>query len=146
MYKIKDEKMKVFIVHPGGPFWKGKDIGAWSIPKGEAEEGENLLSCAIREVKEETGIDASGKELIDLGFIVQKSGKKVYCWAFEGDWIGLLMCKSYAQIEWPYKSGKIMRIPEVDKAEFFDAEKAKERINKPQGEFIDRLKDKLKIS
>jgi len=143
MYKIYEGKLKVFIVHPGGPFWKDKDSGAWSIPKGELKGGEGFLNCAIREMKEETGVDASGREFIELGMVVQKSGKKVYCWAFEGDWSGLLICKSYATIEWPYKSGKMIKFPEVDKAGFFFVEDAGKKINPAQKEFIERLKEKL---
>lgn len=144
MYKLNEGKLKVFIVHPGGPFWKDKEKGAWSIPKGELEDNEEMIDCAVREMKEETGIDVSGKEFIELGSVVQKSGKKVYCWAFEGDWIGLLICRSYAEIEWPYKSGKKIKIPEIDRADFFEAEKAKLKINPAQKEFIERLEEKLK--
>jgi predicted NUDIX family NTP pyrophosphohydrolase len=139
MYKITDGKLKVFIVHPGGPFWKDKDEGAWSIPKGEIEEGEDALQCAIREMKEECGIDASGKSFIDLGMIRQKSGKKVYAWAFEGDWQGILMCSSYVNVEWPYKSGKMIRVPEIDKAGFYNYEVAIKKINLCQKEFLGRI-------
>lgn len=144
MYKVsKDEKLKVFIVHPGGPFWKDKDKGSWSIPKGEAEEGEtDLLGVARREFKEETGIDAPTEidGFVDLGEITQKSGKVVKAWAFEGDWSGLLICSSYAEVEW---NGKKMKVPEIDKAGFFELEKVKEKINPAQFELVKRLSRNL---
>lgn len=147
MYKVVDHKLKVFIVHPGGPIWKDKDEGCWSVPKGEISEKDNgnFFQTAIREMKEETGIDAKDHDFIELGFIVQKSGKKVHCWAFEGDWSGLLMCSSYAHIEWPYRSGKKIAIPEVDKAGFFDSSIAKNKVNPAQAELIVRL-EKLIIN
>ena len=137
MYKVKDSKIMVFIVHPGGPFWKDKDEGAWSIPKGEINEGEDFLECAIREMKEETGIDASGKNFVELGMIKQKSGKEVYCWAFEGDWSGLLICSSYVTMK--LQSEKDIKFPEVDKAAFFEIEKAKKKVIEAQVELLDRL-------
>src|SRR3989344_9663630 len=144
IYKYNDGKLKLFIVHPGGPFWKNKDEGAWSIPKGEVEQGEeNLLEVAKRELKEETGILIEGN-FVDLGEIKQKSGKIVKAWAIEGDWSGLLLCQSFVEIEWPYKSNKFIKIPEVDKAGFFSIEDTKRKINPAQKEFIDRLEDKLK--
>ena len=146
IYKYNDGKLKLFIVHPGGPFWKNKDEGAWSIPKGEVEQGEeNLLGVAKRELKEETGISIEGN-FIDLGEVKQKSGKIVKAWAIEGDWSGLLMCQSFVEIEWPYKSGKKIKIPEVDKAGFFSVEDAKRKINPAQREFIERLQEKLNKS
>ena len=146
IYKYNDGKLKLFIVHPGGPFWKNKDEGAWSIPKGEVEQGEEkLLEVAKRELKEETGISIEGN-FIDLGEVKQKSGKIVKAWAIEGDWSGLLMCQSFVEIEWPYKSGKKIKIPEVDKAGFFSVEDAKRKINPAQREFIERLQEKLNKS
>lgn len=144
MYKLdKDKRLRVFLVHPGGPFWKDKDIGAWSIPKGEVDEadGKDLLETAKREFKEETGINApkEDEKYFDLEEIRQKSGKIVHAWAFEGDRHGLLMCQSFVEIEWPYKSGKKIKIPEVDRAEFFTVEKAKEKINPAQFELVERL-------
>lgn len=138
MYKFKNSRIEVFIVHPGGPFFKHKDEGTWSIPKGEIEEGEDYLEAAQREMLEETGVVAKGP-FAPLGEVVQKAGKHVHGWAFEGDWSGLLMCKSYASIEWPSRSGKIIRFPEVDKAGFFSPESAKKKINPAQAELIDRL-------
>lgn len=149
MYRKKNDKIQVFLVHPGGPFWKNKDLGSWSIPKGEINNGnlslDNLLNTAKREVEEETGIEApkNKEDYFYLGEIKQKSGKIVHAWAFKGDWHGLLMCQSFVEIEWPYKSGKIIKVPEVDKAEFFYIEEAKKKINPAQREFFDRLQQFL---
>ena len=149
MYKLKDSKLYVFIVHPGGPFWKDKDMGAWSIPKGEADNGEktedNLLKVAVREMKEETGIDSpkNEKSYFYLGKIKQKSGKVVHAWAFEGDWSGLLMCQSHVTIEYPYKSGKFIKFPEVDKAGFYTIEEAGKKLNPAQIQFLENLQDYL---
>lgn len=143
MYKKKEGAIKVFLVHPGGPFWKDKDKGVWSIPKGEVEEGEkeDMLIAAMREMKEETGIDApkERERYSYLGKIKQKAGKIVHCWTFEGDWTGLLMGKSYMTMEIPARSGKFVKFPEVDKAGFFGIEEAKEKINQAQVEFLDKL-------
>ena len=149
MYKFnKNKELEIFIGHPGGPFWKNKDKGAWSIPKGEVEEGEDLLQTAKREFKEETGIDFK-EHFIELGEIQQKSGKIVHAWAFEGDWSGFLMGTSFVDMQYPPKSKKFIRFPELDKADFFSIEKAKIKINPAQAEFINRLKahlEKLIIS
>ncbi len=149
MYKFdKEKKLRLFLVHPGGPFWKDKDIGAWSIPKGEidGEDGKDLLETAKREFREETGIipPKEDEKYFYLGEIEQKNKKIVHAWAFEGDWSGLLMCQSFVEIEWPYKSGKKIKIPEVDRAEFFTIEKTKEKINPAQFELIERLTEKFK--
>ncbi|MBU0907485.1 MAG: NUDIX domain-containing protein [Nanoarchaeota archaeon] len=144
IYKFsKEGNLKFFIVHPGGLFWKDREIGAWSIPKGEIEEGEeDLLEVAKRELKEETGIDApeDEEEFIDLGEVTQKSGKVVRAWAFEGDWTGLLMCSSWVDVEW---NGQEIRIPEIDKAGFFSIEKVKVLINPAQVELVERLVGKI---
>lgn len=148
MYKVTDEKLKVFLIHPGGPFWKNKDFGAWSIPKGEPDEGEkDLLAVARREFDEEIGVASptEKEKYISLGDITQKSGKVVHAWAFEGDWNGLLMCRSFVDVEWPEKSRKIIKIPEVDRAGFFSIENTKERINPAQFELVERLIEKLTL-
>ncbi|MBI4116514.1 NUDIX domain-containing protein [Candidatus Pacearchaeota archaeon] len=144
MYRIKNNEFEVFLVHPGGPFWKDKDEGVWSIPKGEVEEGEDFFGCAKREFEEETGIKVKAEKFIELGSIKQKSGKIVHAWAFEGDWLGLLR-QNMIEIEFPYKSGKTIKIPEVDKAGFFNEENAKKKMSPAQFEFAERLKEKLKI-
>lgn len=143
MYKFdKNNKLLVFLVHPGGPFWKSKDSHAWSIPKGEIEENEDELETAKREFKEELGFESKG-DFIDLGEIKQKAGKIVRAFAFQGDWSGFLMKQNLIEIEYPYKSGKKIKVPEIDKAGFFKIKEAKEKINKAQVEFIDRLVEKL---
>ena len=138
MYRFRPE-LEVFIVHPGGPFWKNKDESSWSIPKGELEEGEDLLSVAKREFMEETDLKIDSESFIQLGNVTLKSGKIVHAWAFEGDWSGLLMCQSYMNLEWPPRSGKFIKFPEVDKASFFSPEIAKKKINPAQRELIDKL-------
>lgn len=136
----KRNPLRVFLIHPGGPFWKGKDKNAWSIPKGEVEENEDQLSAAKREFREETGIRIKqGTNFLPLGTIRQNSRKFVTAWAFEGDWNGFLMKQSMIEIEFPYKSGKKIRVPEVDKAGFFTIEKAKQMIVPGQFGLIEKL-------
>ena len=142
MYKFVDGKPKFFIGHPGGPFWKDKDEEAWSIIKGEVEEGEDFFECAKREFEEETGIKVKSEKFIELGQIKQKSGKIVHAWAFEGDWSGLLK-QFIIEIEWPPRSGKKIKIPEIDKVGFFPTEEAKKKLINGQDKFIDRLIEKL---
>lgn len=149
IYKYEKKILKIFIVHPGGPYWKNKEEGAWSIPKGEIDDEdlseENMIAVAKRELKEETGIDfPSIAKLINLGEIVQRNDKTVHAWAFEGDWSGLLQCTSFVDVEWPPKSGKKINIPEVDKGGFFSVEVVKKKINSKQIELVNRLVDKLK--
>lgn len=144
IYKFYKDKMKVFLVHPGGPYWKNKDEGAWSIPKGEVDDGDlseqNLLAVAKRELKEETGVVfPEGTPLISLGKIIQRNDKTVHAWAYEGDWSGLLICSSSVVVEWPAQSGKTLKVPEVDRAGFFPISEAKKKINSRQVELIDRL-------
>jgi len=145
MYTRKNNELKFFLVHPGGPFFKNKDNGYWSIPKGLSEEGEDLLAAAMREFEEETGIKPEGK-FISLGTIKQKSGKTVHGWAFECDNDNPIeiTCNTF-EIEWPPKSGKIQKFPEADMGEFFSEDEAKKKINSAQIEFIERLKDYIKI-
>jgi predicted NUDIX family NTP pyrophosphohydrolase len=139
MYRIKDGNFEVFLAHPGGPYFAKKDDGHWSIPKGEPEEGEDMLIAAIREFKEETGIKASGN-FLPLGSIVQKGGKEVFAWALEGD-----LPKNFVhecnmiEIQWPPRSGKFLEFPEIDKVEFFDVTAAKKKIKDAQIPFIETL-------
>ena len=145
MYRFRNENLEVFLVHPGGPFWKNKDEGAWSIPKGEVEEGEDVLSAAKREFHEETGTDILSEKFVPLGIVQLKSGKIVHAWAFEGDWSGLLMCQSFVEIEYPSHSGNFRKFPEVDKASFFSVSVARKKIHPAQRDFIDRLEKELSI-
>jgi len=140
MYKIQNNQIQIFLVHPGGPFFKNKDI--WGIPKGEIKENEDLLEAAKREFKEETGIQPK-EPFIPLEEVKMASGKIVHCWAFEGDWSGLLI-SNYFKMEWPPKSGKFISVPEIDKAQFFSLKEAKQKINKAQKELIGRLENHLK--
>lgn len=139
MYHLDDDEVKVFLVHPGGPFFQKKDEGYWGIPKGLTEENEDLLDTAKREFNEETGLTAKG-EFLPLGYIYQKNGKKVHCWAFKTNEASpiKLICNTF-DLEWPPKSKKIQKFPEVDRGEFFNIEEARRKINSSQIEFIDRL-------
>jgi predicted NUDIX family NTP pyrophosphohydrolase len=133
---------KVFLVHPGGPFWKNKDKGAWSIPKGEFTDDEPPLEAAVREFEEETGQPVSGS-FHPLGLIRQKGGKQVEAWACEGDLDAETIVSNLVKIEWPYKSGKWQAFPEVDRAGWFTIEEAREKINPGQEPFLDRLTELL---
>ena len=135
--------VELLLVHPGGPFWKNKDAGAWTIPKGEVQPGEELLNRAQIEFEEELGIAPTGN-YIPLGSITQKGGKTVHGWAFEGDLPKDFEVKSNPfQIEFPPRSGKFREFPEVDRAEFFADEIARRKINSAQIPFVDRLRDAL---
>ena len=145
LYKFDNKTLKVFIVHPGGPFWKNKDIGAWSIPKGEFTDEEKAVDAAIREFKQETGIKISG-DFIELSPVKLKSGKMVYAWAVEGDIdAASVECETYINVEWPPRSGKLISIPEVDKGEWFSADEAKQKINPAQAALIDELIKKVAV-
>jgi len=138
LYRWQKTNLEVLLVHPGGPFWAGKDIGAWSIPKGEYIESEDPLQAAIRELEEETGFKATGP-FIQLGTIKQKAGKQVMAWATPGDLNTDIIQSNTFKIQWPPKSGKWIAIPEVDKAAWFGPTIAKEKINPAQVSFIDEL-------
>jgi predicted NUDIX family NTP pyrophosphohydrolase len=143
MFRRKNTAVEFLLVHPGGPFWKNKDDGAWSIPKGEAQPDEDLVSRARIEFKEELGIEPVG-DFIPLGSIKQKGGKAVHAWAFEGDLPHNFQLKSNTfEIEWPPHSGKFKEFPEIDRAEFFGKEIARRKINSAQLSFFDRLCEAL---
>jgi predicted NUDIX family NTP pyrophosphohydrolase len=143
LYRLQNGNPQFFLVHPGGPFWKGKDAGAWSVPKGEFSDDEDALTAAKREFEEETGSPVDGN-FIELKPIKQKAGKMVYCWAVEGNIdADTIVSNTYKQ-EWPYKSGKWHSFPEVDKAGWFTVEEAKEKINAAQISFIDETVALLK--
>ena len=143
VFKRKDARLELLLVHPGGPLWKNKDTGAWSIPKGEPEEGEEVLSAAQRELREEIGIEPKG-DLKDLGSIQQKGGKTVHAWAFEvdADMVVAQVSNSF-ELEWPPRSGKRQTFPEIDRAEFFSLEEAAIRINQAQRAFLERLRMRM---
>ena len=142
LYRLNKKNVEVLLVHPGGPFWKNKDEGAWSIPKGEYAEDEDALKAAIREFKEETGISVSG-DFIPLNTVKLKSGKYVKAWALEKDVDAGSIKSNTFSLEWPPKSGKKIEVPEVDKAEWFDLKKAKEKINAGQVPLLEELSVKL---
>ena len=142
LFRKTNNYIEVFLIHPGGPFWKGKEKGAWSIPKGEFAEGEDPLSAAKREFKEETGQTIDG-DFIELKTIQQKGGKMVYAWAVEGDADADNIVSNTFKQEWPYKSGKWMTFPEVDKAGWFSVDEAKEKIIPAQVGLIEELVRKL---
>jgi predicted NUDIX family NTP pyrophosphohydrolase len=139
MYQLRDGGLEVFLAHPGGPYFAKKDDGVWGIPKGLVGEGEDLLTAAIREFSEETGIRPAG-EFIPLGTIKQKSGKLVHAWGFEGDRDGTVPITSNCfTIEWPPRSGRMREFPEIDRADFFPVAQARKKMVAAQAVLIDRL-------
>lgn len=142
VYRINEGQLRLLLVHPGGPFWAKKDLGVWSIPKGEYEEDEPPLAAAIREFKEELGFDIDG-DFIELSAITQKGGKIVQAWAVEQDLDISGFHSNIFSIEWPPRSGKFKDFPEVDKAEWFTPEEARQKINPAQAAFVDELMKKL---
>lgn len=137
---------EVLLVHPGGPFWATKDLGAWSIPKGGPGEGEDPRQCALRELAEELGPAAPSidpAELIELGSIRQKAGKVVHAWAVEGEFDPAALDSNCFEMEWPPRSGARREFPEVDRAEWFEPAEARRRILPAQAELVDRLVEAL---
>lgn len=130
--------LEVLLAHPGGPFWNGRDRGAWTIPKGGIDPGESPIETAVREFAEETGFEPHGPYL-ELGQVVQRSGKIVYAWAFEGDCDPSHVRSVTTTTEWPPRSGKRIEIPEIDRVAFFSIAAARELINVAQAELLDRL-------
>jgi predicted NUDIX family NTP pyrophosphohydrolase len=138
MHQRRNGALAVLLVHPGGPFWAKKDLGAWSIPKGEYSPDEDSEAAARREFEEELGVPAFGP-LTPLGEIVQKAGKRVIAFALEGVLDTAAIRSNTCEIEWPPRSGKLLTIPEVDRAEWFPLEEARPRIIQAQLPFLDRL-------
>jgi predicted NUDIX family NTP pyrophosphohydrolase len=138
MYRRRHGVLEVFLVHPGGPFWQKKDVGSWSIPKGEYTAEEDPLEVAKREFQEETGFKPSG-EFVPLTSRKQPSGKIITAWAFEGDCNASTIKSNTFSMEWPPHSGKREEFPEVDRAGWFSIPVAKEKIIKGQSSFIDEL-------
>jgi len=142
LFRRNSGATEVFIVHPGGPFWKNKDAGSWSIPKGETGGDEDLLSAAIREFHEETGKNISG-EFISLHPVKQKSGKIIHAFAIEHDLDASAIVSNAFEIEWPPKSGRMQHFPEIDKGDWFTLDEARKKINQAQVAFIDELEEKI---
>lgn len=143
LYRLTSQEPEIFLVHPGGPFWKNKDAGAWTIPKGEPEEDEDLETTAYREFFEETGFSLTG-----VGFpltpVRQKAGKWVYAWMLEADLDPAVLKSNDFETEWPPKSGRISRFPEVDRFAWFSFSRGREKINAAQVVLIDELERRLK--
>lgn len=142
MYRRHDN-IEILLVHPGGPFWAEKDEGAWSLPKGLVNPGEDELLAAIREFEEETGFPAEG-EFLALSPLRQPSGKVILAWAFEGDCDAAHMKSNLFTMEWPPRSGKMAEFPEADRAGWFDLESAKAKIIKGQRGFIEEFERLIK--
>jgi predicted NUDIX family NTP pyrophosphohydrolase len=138
MYRKRNQHLEVLLVHLGGPFWAKKDTGAWFVPKGEVNPGEDELAAAKREFKEETGL-APGTALLPLGSVKHKSGKTVTAWAFAGDCDPAALRSNTFQMEWPPRSGKTREFPEIDRAAFFTVEGAREKMHPTEFEFVARL-------
>ena len=143
MYRIREGVLEFLLVHPGGPFWKGKDTGAWTVPKGELHAGEAPLAAAQREFEEELGFKPAGN-WIELSPVKQKSGKTVLAWAFEGNCDPASIRSNTFTIEWPPRSGKRSEFPEVDQAGFFTVEQAREKINPAQIGFLEEVERRLR--
>jgi predicted NUDIX family NTP pyrophosphohydrolase len=142
LYRIRDGVVEVLLAHPGGPLFRNKDDGAWSIPKGEPEPGEELLLTAEREFEEETGFKPSGP-LLPLKPVKQKGGKIVHAWAFSGDCDPTTLRSNTFSMEWPPHSGQRREFPEIDRAEFFDLDSAAKKIKAGQEGLLEELRQLL---
>ncbi|HEX6324475.1 MAG TPA: NUDIX domain-containing protein [Vicinamibacterales bacterium] len=139
LYRRVSGRLEVLLVHPGGPFWRARDAGAWTIPKGEIDPGEDALACALRELKEETGLALDAPRAVPLPPIKQKGGKLVRAWAVEGDFDPAALTSVTFEMEWPPKSGRRAAFPEVDRAEWMDVEAARQKINPAQAALLGSL-------
>jgi predicted NUDIX family NTP pyrophosphohydrolase len=139
LFKIRQGRLSVLLVHPGGPFWRNKDAGAWSIPKGEHTGEEDARDAAFREFEEETGVRLPDTRAIDLGLIRQKGGKQVRAWAVEGEFDTTALRSNLFDMEWPPRSGRTERFPEVDRAQWCDPDTARTKIIPAQAELVERL-------
>ncbi len=142
-YRFHQKQLQVLLVHPGGPFFKNKDEGAWSIPKGEYEPGEDPKTVALREFEEETGNKITTADLIELKPVKLKSGKVIAAWAAEDNFENCYITSNTFEMEWPPKSGRLQTFPEVDKAEWFSTEQAALKLNPAQVSFVIELKELL---
>ena len=142
IYRERQGQLEVLLVHPGGPFWKNKDAGAWTIPKGELRPEENPFEAAKREFQEELGFTPSGS-FIPLSPVKQKAGKIIHAWAAQADWDPKELKSNSSTLEWPPRSGKTQEFPEIDRAAYFEAETAETKINRGQIALLTELKAKL---
>lgn len=145
LFRRNGSVVEVLLAHPGGPFWESRDVGAWSIPKGVPDDGEDLLATAKREFSEETGL-SSQEPYLELGSVRQKAGKEVFAWAFEGDADPASVTSNTMRLQWPPGSGRWITVPEIDRCEWFGLEEARQKINPAQALFLDRLVTKLEGS
>jgi predicted NUDIX family NTP pyrophosphohydrolase len=146
LFRRAGTTIEVLIVHPGGPLWARRDDGAWSIPKGECDPGEDPLAAARREFAEEIGEPAPAGEPLALGEVRLKSGKRVLAWALEGDLDAAAIRSNTFTMQWPPRSGQTQAFPEVDRGGWFDPTRARVKLNPTQAEFVDRLVDMLDLS
>lgn len=143
LWRRASDDVELLLVHPGGPFWAKKDDGAWSIPKGEHEPDEEPLVAARREFAEELGTPSPDGDVVDLGEVRLSSGKRIRAFALEGDLDVEAITSNEFEVEWPPRSGRLQRFPEVDRAEWFAPEDARRKLNAAQAAFVDRLADGL---
>jgi predicted NUDIX family NTP pyrophosphohydrolase len=145
LFRRRGAEVEVLLVHPGGPFWIKKDDGAWFVPKGELEPGEDPLSAALREFREELGSDPPSGELLPLGTVKNKSGKVIFAWALEGDFdLGAFKSNTF-ELEWPPRSGKMCEFPEVDRAAFFALAEARAKLNAAEEPLLERLQELILV-
>ncbi len=146
LFRRRDRSVEVLLGHPGGPFWRTKDHGHWTVPKGEVEVGETVVDVARREFREETGYPTPDGPLLPLGEIRQKSGKVVVAWAVEGDLDPALARSNTFSIEWPPRSGLRAEFPELDRVAWFGLDEARARLKDAQVPFLDRLAEELEAA
>jgi predicted NUDIX family NTP pyrophosphohydrolase len=142
LFRRTSGRLEVFLAHPGGPYWAGRDDGAWTLPKGLVDAGEDLLAAACREFREETGIIPTGP-FVPLGNVRLKSGKVVHAWAWEGDADPAAITSNLMRAEWPRGSGHWLEFPEVDRCAWFEPAVARQKLNPAQAEFVERLTETL---
>jgi predicted NUDIX family NTP pyrophosphohydrolase len=138
LFRRRPDGPEFLLVHPGGPFFRNRDLGVWTIPKGEIDPGEDPLTAAVREFREETGVEPAGP-FVPLTPIRQKGGKQVLAWAAEGDLDPTAVRSNTFQLEWPPHSGRMQEFPEIDRAAFFPIDEARRRINPAQAALLDEL-------